>query len=225
MALKKHHRCLDKLVIALSALAEGDTDTAEEFLADVVEDEDELRDALEDISDSQEETLGDKETSGEDCDEDESEDEEELSKAKASRKPGKTDKEFYIGKDEDSGEFTVRGLTTDKVYFSGTAAEAKTALKRVEAGETPVAISSEEEEFDAEFEEELSKLRRRAKARAKALATEVEDESKSEDEEETESEEEVASSAKSKKRPAAKSKAVASARDRLTRVRGNLSTL
>lgn len=153
MALKKHHRCLDKLVVALSALAEGDTDTAEEYLAEVIEDDDELRDALEDISDSQEETLG-CETSGEDGDE-EDEFEEELSASKRKGKKPKTDTEFYVGKDEDTGEFHVYGMETDKKYFSGTADEAKEKCKRFNNGEH---ASADEDEFEQEddFDDETA---------------------------------------------------------------------
>ena len=57
MALKRHYKCLDHVTVAFAALAAGDGDLAEKHLQEALADEDELREALEDVNESQEEML------------------------------------------------------------------------------------------------------------------------------------------------------------------------
>lgn len=77
MALKRHYTVLDHVVVALAAMVEGDQVTAEEHLQKALEDEDELREALEDVESSQEENLV--ETSSDDEDDEETTDEDDSS--------------------------------------------------------------------------------------------------------------------------------------------------
>ena len=76
---KKHHKPVDHLLLALAALAEGDSKTATEQLAEAIADPEALDDALEDLNDSNEVALDldmDDQDGDDDMDMDDEDDEE-----------------------------------------------------------------------------------------------------------------------------------------------------
>lgn len=104
MSFKKYHPVLDTLTLALAAMQEGDADEAQELMEDLMDDQEALDAAMEDIGDNNQDALDEDECdSGDDMDEDDM-NLEELSTVRGRRRAARRATRASDDMDEDESE-------------------------------------------------------------------------------------------------------------------------